>query len=219
MTRRIIAIAFIFVCASVGWAILGGTLFSRTYSSDSLAENRVASTWGTQQTQSSPTASFTRIEPKQEEITENGKKVVKTVQQQVPIPLSLESSAIDVTLDLEHRQKGLLWFSTYKVAFAGVYGFRNTSDKEETVNFTLKFPTSQAMYDDLTFMVDNNSVSVVNHENASTRKRENPARKDSPADGWLSVSGVERVALQFWRPGCYAGSRLQTQDENKLQRH
>ncbi|MGI9165739.1 MAG: hypothetical protein ACR2G5_05040 [Pyrinomonadaceae bacterium] len=27
MTRRIIAIAFIFVCASVGWAILGGTLF------------------------------------------------------------------------------------------------------------------------------------------------------------------------------------------------
>ena len=72
MTRRITAIAFIFVCASVGWAILGGTIFSRTYSSDSLAENRVASTWGTQQTQSPPTASFTRTVPKQEEITENG---------------------------------------------------------------------------------------------------------------------------------------------------
>jgi inner membrane protein involved in colicin E2 resistance len=168
MTRRIIAIAFIFVCASVGWAILGGTIFSRTYSSDSLAGNRVASTWGTQQTQSPPTASFTRIVPKQEEITENGKKILKTVQQQVTIPLSLESSTVDVALDLEHRQKGLLWFSTYKVAFAGVYGFRNTSDKEETVYFTLKFPTSQAMYDDLTFMVDNNSVSVTNNENAST---------------------------------------------------
>jgi len=168
MTKRIIAIALIFVCTSVAWAILGGTIFSRTYSSDSIAENRVASTWGTQQTQSPPTASFTRMVPKQEEITENGKKVVKTVQQQVPIPLSLESSAVDVTLDLEHRQKGLLWFSTYKVAFAGVYGFRNTSDKEETVNFTLRFPTSQAMYDDLTFMVDSNSVPVTNHENAST---------------------------------------------------
>ncbi len=32
MTKRIIAIAFIFVCASVAWAILGGTIFSRTYS-------------------------------------------------------------------------------------------------------------------------------------------------------------------------------------------
>ena len=128
----------------------------------------MASTWGTQQTQSPPTASFTRIVPKQEEITENGKKILKTVQQQVTIPLSLESSTVDVALDLEHRQKGLLWFSTYKVAFAGVYGFRNTSDKEETVYFTLKFPTSQAMYDDLTFMVDNNSVSVTNNENAST---------------------------------------------------
>ena len=168
MTKRIIAIAFIFVCTSVAWAILGGTIFSRTYSSDSIAENRVSSTWGTQQTQSPPTASFTRIVPKQEEITENGKKFVRTAQQQVTIPLSLESSAIDVTLDLEHRQKGLLWFSTYRVAFAGVYGFRNTSDQEETVNFTLKFPTSQAMYDDLTFMVDNNSVFVTNHENSST---------------------------------------------------
>jgi len=168
MTRRITAIVFIFVCASVGWAILGGTIFSRTYSSDSLAENRVASTWGTQQTQSPPTASFTRIVPKQEEITESGKKAVKTIQQQVTIPLSLESSTIDVALDLEHRQKGLLWFSTYKVAFAGVYAFRNTSDKEETVNFTLKFPTSQAMYDDLIFMVDNNTVPVTNQDNSST---------------------------------------------------
>ena len=194
MTRRIIAIAFIFVCASVGWAILGGTIFSRTYSSDSLSENRVASTWGTQQTQSPPTASFTRTVPKQEEITENGKKIVKTVQQQVTIPLSLESSTIDVSLDLEHRQKGLLWFSTYKVAFAGVYGFRNTSDKEETVNFTLKFPTSQAMYDDLTFMVDNNSVPVTNNENASTGSVKILAGKTAQ----LTV-GYRSQGLNEWR--------------------
>ncbi len=28
MTKRIIAIAFIFVCASIAWAILGGTIFT-----------------------------------------------------------------------------------------------------------------------------------------------------------------------------------------------
>ena len=33
MTKRIIAIAFIFICTSVAWAILGGTIFSRTYDS------------------------------------------------------------------------------------------------------------------------------------------------------------------------------------------
>ena len=33
MLKRIIAIAFIFVCASVAWIILGATIFSRTYDS------------------------------------------------------------------------------------------------------------------------------------------------------------------------------------------
>lgn len=108
MTMRIVAIIFIFVCASVAWAILGGTIFSRTYSSDAIAENRVASTWGAPQNQSPPIASFKRIVPRKEESTENGKKIVKTIQDEVTTTLPLESSAVDVGLDLEHRQKGLL---------------------------------------------------------------------------------------------------------------
>ena len=167
MTKRIIAIAFIFVCASVAWAILGGTIFSRTYSLDAVAENRVASTWGSPQNQPPPIATFTRSVPKTEEITENGKKTVKTINEEVTTPLPLESSAIDVTLDLEHRQKGLLWYSTYKAAFSGVYGFRNPSDKEEAVDFVLKFPTAQAMYDDLTFTVDGTALPVTSRDNAS----------------------------------------------------
>ncbi len=167
MTKRIIAIAFIFVCASVAWAILGGTIFSRTYSLDAVAENRVASTWGSPQNQAPPIATFTRSVPKTEEITENGKKTVKTINEEVTTPLPLESSAIDVTLDLEHRQKGLLWYSTYKVAFSGVYGFRNPSDKEEAVDFVLMFPTAQAMYDDLTFTVDGTALPVTSRDNAS----------------------------------------------------
>ena len=54
VTKRIIAIAFIFICTSVAWAVLGGTIFSRTYSLDEIAENRVASTWGTPQNQAPP---------------------------------------------------------------------------------------------------------------------------------------------------------------------
>jgi inner membrane protein involved in colicin E2 resistance len=168
MTKRIIAIAFIFVCASIAWAILGCTIFARTYDSAANSDNRVASTWGAAQDQSPPVAHFTHVVPRQEESTENGKKIVKTLKEEVTVPLPLESSAIDVALDLEHRQKGLLWYSTYKVAFAGVYAFRNTSDKEQTVHFTLSYPTSRAIYDDLAFTVDGSPVAVSIKENAAT---------------------------------------------------
>ena len=167
MTKRIIAIAFIFVCTSVAWAILGGTIFSRTYSLDAIAADRVASTWGSPQIQAPPVASFIRVVPRNEESTENGKKIVKTIKEEVTMVLPLESSAIDVALDLEHRQKGLLWYSTYKVAFAGTYGFHNTSDKEETVNFVLNFPTANAIYDDLVFAVDGAPVTISNQQNAA----------------------------------------------------
>src|SRR5918912_4184226 len=135
MVKRIIAITLIFLCASVAWAILGATIFARTYSSDTAFESRVMSTWGAPHNQSPPTASFQQTVPKTEETTENGKKIVRTVQEQVTTSLPLEASRIDVDLELEHRQKGLLWYSTYKVAFAGVYTFRNTSDKEQEVTF------------------------------------------------------------------------------------
>ncbi|MEP6741278.1 MAG: hypothetical protein ABJB61_02175, partial [bacterium] len=114
MTKRIFAIAFIFICTSVAWAILGGTIFSRTYDSAAASDNSVTSTWGAPQDQAPPTASFTHIVQRKDESTENGKKIVKTVDDAVTTPLPLESSAIDVALDLEHRQKGLLWYSTYK---------------------------------------------------------------------------------------------------------
>src|SRR5688572_27249094 len=167
MTKRIIAIAFIFVCASVAWAILGATIFARTYDSAAISDNRVTSTWGAPQNQAPPIASFKESVSRNEEITENGKTIVKTFYGEVTTLLPLESSSVNVALDLEHRQKGLLWYSTYKVGFAGIYGFRNTSDKERTVNFVLNFPTSKAIYDDLVFTVDGTPVPVSNEQNAA----------------------------------------------------
>jgi inner membrane protein involved in colicin E2 resistance len=194
MTKRIIAIVFIFVCTTVAWAILGATIFSRTYSLDAIAENRVTSTWGAPQDQAPPTASFTRIVPKAEESTENGKKIVKTVREEITTSLPLESSSVDVALDLEHRQKGLLWYSTYKVAFAGAYGFRNTSDKEETVNFRLNFPTAKAIYDNLTFTVDGTSVPTSNKDNATTG-----AVKIAPGKTTQLAVGYRSQGLNEWR--------------------
>ena len=197
MTKRIAAIVFIFLCTSVAWAILGGTIFQRTYDSSAVSSNRVASTWGTPQNQGPPSASFKTQNPKQQEMLEYGKKVVKTVYEESITDLPLESSRVDVNLDLEHRQKGLLWYSTYKVNFSGVYGFRNTSDKEQTVDFKLQFPTTQAIYDNLIFTVDGNSVPLTNHNNAATTAFKVAAGKTAQLAVSYSSQGLNEWRYSF----------------------
>lgn len=209
MLKRIIAIVFIFVCTSVAWAILGGTIFTRTYSSEGVLQNRVASTWGAPQNQLPPGASFKTIVNKPQETLENGNKIIKTVQEEFITELPLESSSIDVNLELEHRQKGLLWYSTYKVAFAGEYGFLNSSDKEQIVNFTLKFPTSQAIYDNLTFVVDGNAVPVSNHDNLVSSAVKVPAGKTA-----LLKVGYSSQGLNEWRYSFGGQNVAQVRDFN-----
>ena len=83
-------------------------------------------------------------------------------------PLPLESSRVRIGFDLEPRQKGLLWYSTYKVAFAGTYVFRNTGADEQPVTFTLHFPVAQAVYDDVEFLINGAPVAVSNDGSAAT---------------------------------------------------
>jgi hypothetical protein len=104
MTKRIIAITFIFICTAIAWAILGGTIFSRTYDSGFVSSGKVASTWGTEQNQAPPEATYTEEVSRKEETFENGKKIVKIVKEELVHDLPLESSRIHVNLDLGHRQ-------------------------------------------------------------------------------------------------------------------
>ena len=80
MIKRIIAILLIFLCASAAWIILGATIFSRTYSSDSNLEDRVVSTWGAPHNQSPPVDSAELLVAKTVETRENGKKRINTEQ-------------------------------------------------------------------------------------------------------------------------------------------
>jgi inner membrane protein involved in colicin E2 resistance len=167
MLKRIVAVAFIFASASAAWMVLGTTIFSRTYDSDEVLAGQVASLWGAPQAQSPPAATSEREVPKTVETQENGVKKIVTEKVLVTEALPLESSRVNVSLGLEHRQKGLLWYSTYKVAFDGVYAFRNTTDQER-VTFTLKFPAERAIYDDLVFTVDGAPVQLVNEKNSAS---------------------------------------------------
>jgi inner membrane protein involved in colicin E2 resistance len=209
MTRKIIAIVFIFICTSVAWAILGATIFARTYDSGSVSSSKVASTWGAQQNQEPPTAAFVTQIPKQQDVLENGKTVKKTWTEELTTELPLESSRINVDLDLEHRQKGLLWYSTYKVRFNGVYSFRNSSDKEQTVIFKLNFPTTQAIYDDLAFVVDGNPVGLTNEKNAAKT-----ALKIGPGKTTQLAVGYSSQGLNEWRYSFGSAEVSQVKDFN-----
>jgi inner membrane protein involved in colicin E2 resistance len=207
MVKRIIAIVLIFLFASAAWAILGATIFSRTYSSDGALKGRVVSLWGAPHRQTPPAASFRKLSTKQVESTENGVKIVRTEEEKVATQLPLESSRIDVGLALEHRQKGLLWYSTYKVAFAGVYTFRNTSDKAEEVTFTLVFPTAQAIYDDLVFTVDGAPVAL-----ASEQKATRGTASVGPGKTATLKVGYRSQGLNEWRYGFGGGEVAQVHD-------
>jgi inner membrane protein involved in colicin E2 resistance len=154
VTKRIAALIFIFGCTSLAWVILGSTIFSRTFSSDAKLNSKVGSTWGTRQEQTPPTAVYTTIQKKTFEKEENGKTVVKTYDEKTDHFLEPEGSNIDVKLDLEHRQKGLLWYSTYKVNFGGDYVFQNPTDQQQVVTFKFKFPADKAIYDDLVIRIN-----------------------------------------------------------------
>lgn len=168
MIRRIVAISFIFLCTTVAWMILGTTIYSRTGSSNEQLQGHVASTWGTAQEQSPPSACYkkTEISPVTEQ--EHGKTVVRNDMVERRIPLPLDSTRVNVSLHLDHRQKGLLWYSTYTVDFAGDYKFRNDTTEVQTIEFSLPFPAEHAVYDDLLMKVNGKEVSAVTAGNGAS---------------------------------------------------
>jgi inner membrane protein involved in colicin E2 resistance len=160
LLRQILALAFIFVCTSIAWVILGATISNRTYGSNEQLQGRVASTWGTAQQQSPPTATYTTTEVVNTTTTEDGKVIVRSKSEHWQVPMPVEASRIRVNLNLTPRQKGLLWYSTYAVDFAGDYVFRNNTAQAQTVDFRLKFPTQKAIYDGLEMKVNQEMIAL-----------------------------------------------------------
>ena len=81
MIKRIAAIAFIFICTSIAWAILGSTIFMRTYSSGSQLKGRVTSSWGSSQDQAPPTAGYEQVTEQNVTALENGLSVTRRGQE------------------------------------------------------------------------------------------------------------------------------------------
>ncbi len=154
MLKRIVAISFIFAATSIAWMILGTTIYARTNSFEDRLKAGVSSIWGESQTQKPPAASIVLKDQKEvtEVVNEKVVKKMETVDRTSFLPV--DSSDIHVALDLEHRQKGLLWYSTYTVDFSGEYTYRNSEASPQNVTFDLKYPAQQAIYDAVSVEID-----------------------------------------------------------------
>src|SRR5258708_1638748 len=145
MFKRIVAISAIFVCAAVAWANLASTIFFRSYNAESGLPRRVASTCRAPQGQAPAVIAREWQEEKTVEVEEKGKKTARTEKQTHSEAVKIDASRVAANLRIDYRQKGLLWFSTYKVDFEGAYRFQNLTSRADKSAVHSPFPAQQAV--------------------------------------------------------------------------
>lgn len=153
--RYVLALIAIFLCTTLAWIILGASIFARTHDAGNGLGPAVESAWGAPQEQTPPCATTSRTVQKTVEDPQTNTK--KVINEEITTTLPVERSRIRVAFDLDQRQKGLLWFATYRVDFRGDYVVRNTTPSDE-VTINVVFPAPEAIYDDLVLRVDGQPV-------------------------------------------------------------
>ncbi|HIG75120.1 MAG TPA: hypothetical protein EYQ24_11240 [Bacteroidetes bacterium] len=190
MTKRIIAVAFIFLCCCVAWVILGGTVHERTRSQDLDMHREVGRLWGGEQVQHAPT--LTRLETVRQSVTRPkegapGETESVTVTREVTHPAPLAQSRVGADLELEHRRKGLLWYPTYGVAFGGAYAFANETDETATYRFRFRLPDAAAVFGGVTLQVDGEPVEATVESGALQHEMElEPGERAAVRVGYTS---------------------------------
>lgn len=159
MPKRIGVMVFIYICTCAAWVILGSVTTIRTETQDIKLKEDVGQLWGTVQKQCAPQAFDTRSEiDRKYESYQGDEKVIETRTDTVYNLATLESSDITVGLNLAHRKKGLLWYSTYTVAFSGRYVIKNGTDENRNMYFRYDFPSQEGIYDDFVLAIDGKPV-------------------------------------------------------------
>ncbi len=154
MKRNIAALIFIFICTSIAWMILGGVTTARTHEQDTKLRSAVGQLWGTVQMQNAPCIYYqTKKETKVKTVL-GSETIIETRVETFDHPVTVEASDIDVGLQLEHRKKGLLWYSVYKVNFNGLYAVMNNTGVQRIFYFEYAFPTIDGLYDNFSLSID-----------------------------------------------------------------
>ncbi|HVP36903.1 MAG TPA: inner membrane CreD family protein [Terriglobales bacterium] len=154
MIKRLAAIVLIFACTAGAWVILGGTVLLRTDTQDNRLRNAVGQLWGTVQVQKAPSVYYETVSKNVTQRVESGKTVSEIQTQTITNYVPLKSSQINVSLFLEHRKKGLLWYPTYAVDYSARYVVSNDTPEPREMFISFTFPTPGAVYDNFRFAVE-----------------------------------------------------------------
>lgn len=152
--RRFIAIGLVWLGCALAWVVLGSTLVVRSGEVSSALTQEVYSLWGAPMAQRPPLALMSTPEKSSASAAsvvplrpEPAREPATPTNNEAPPELAPEASRINVRLDLEQRQKGLLWFPTYSVDFAARYTFKNTSSVAQTALLRFPLQSEYALYD------------------------------------------------------------------------
>jgi len=164
---RLVAIVAIFLSSTVAWMILGGTISARSGESDYRIRQEVEALWGSEHRQRPPQLAVHRTSTVRVEKETTKDDVVTravTIERQLSqFGTELVGTALDVRLDLAHRQKGLLWWSTYTVDLNGTYRFAlpprertggAVLNSDDTLLLTFPLSAQGAVYDGFVIEVD-----------------------------------------------------------------
>jgi hypothetical protein len=167
----------------------------RTNTQDSKLKTMVGQLWGAPQTQTAPQIFY---QTKTEHVVKTIKDGQTIEENRIDVtnhPVALDSSDMRVQLFLEHRRKGLLWYSTYRIRFAGIYSFTNptSEDRELFVRFIL--PEQKAVYDGFGLTVGNKKINNIEFQSGSIlEKIQVPAGKKETVNIGYGSQGMD----QWW---------------------
>jgi hypothetical protein len=207
---RLLAIGLIYICAALGWAVLGGSLLARTGEFDARLSRDVALLWGGKHVQVAPEVRVERPKTVTERVQEHdaqgrpvAREVTKHSVEYATIPL--ERSRVDVALHLDQRQKGLLWYDTYGVRFRGSWRVHNPDTVPRRLIVRFSFPSADAIYDGFTFTAGSGrSAGVTDLSQGVDASVDVPPGGDVPIDIAYSSRGLGDWTYAFAREGVTA---------------
>jgi hypothetical protein len=160
---RLLAIGFVFACTTAAWFALGMSLVVRSGEHDSRHVKEVELLWGGPHVQVAPSAHVERPGTVTEVVSDAApaspspgaspsRQITRASVDRIPAPLVSTRASAD--LALQHRQRGLLWYDTYGVAFQGAYVFRNPDPAPRAMVVRFEFPKRCSTFDAVTFTVN-----------------------------------------------------------------
>jgi hypothetical protein len=205
MLQRMVAIGIIYVAIAFAWFVLALSVGQRTYHADGKLRGQVGGLWGEPQLQLSPELKFKWSEKRSEtdKVVDPNTKAETLVTRERIVwfdkPVILDKSHLAVDLKLDQRRKGLLWYSTYGIAFRGDYAYVHDDDREGILVITYRFPTQKAIYDNFRLEVNGKvdpKLGPVSDGDAKIVQQEVPVAKGTRVP---FAVGYQSRGLDWWK--------------------